>query len=150
MKSKLNVILAVTILGILGSAYGTCYLNRVVLCVGNGNTAASFSKTCAGSGTVTFSYAVIADEAAYKFDAYSVTLGGLKTQDWNVVDAGGFFCDGINENTIFNYYPANNAGFSAHYIDPCNGTRITGYNNGAVFPFNITFSSVFATTATCN
>lgn len=149
MKNKINITLTVAILGILWSAYGTCYLNKVVLCVGNGDSAASFSKTCSGSGTVTFSYAVVADEAAYRFDVYSVTEGGLKTIDLNAANT--YACDGISKNpNEFFSKPDSGLGFLAHYIDPCNGTRITGLNQGGgTFPFNVTFSSPFATSSAC-
>jgi len=149
MKRKLNMALTIAILGILGTAYGTCYLNKVVLCVGTGDSVASFSTTCSGSGTATFSYAVIADEGAWRFDVYSVTRGGLHTEDLNITKSG-FYCDNSTSNPFFNDTPYQNYGFNAHYIDPCSGSRVTNANApGSASPFNTTFSSPHATTVGC-
>jgi hypothetical protein len=140
MKSKLRLMLSVTIVGLIGSAYATCYLPQVVVCLGLGDSpSGNFVKTCSGSGTVTYAYQIVADETAYRTDVYSVTRGGYDSHD---IGGAGYYCDGSSQDSAnFNTSPSS-VGFLAHYIDPCNGSRITGVNNASgSTPFTVTFSS---------
>jgi hypothetical protein len=151
MNKKLNIVTTAVIFTVLASAYATCYLNQVVLCIGNGDEVASSFKSCAPN-TVTLSYAIYADENAYKWNVYSVTRGGFHTEDLNAISP--VYCDGIvtDPNGNANQNPQNNYGFKSHYIDPCNGGTVSAVNDGSGSDpsFWVRFSSPYTTTATCN
>jgi hypothetical protein len=135
MKRKLNVIATTIIIGLIGSAYATCYLNNTAICKNVGDVVGSTWKSC--SNGLTYTYNIYADEVAYKRGVHSTAIGGFSTT--TVVE----FCD--------RYDPPNydRGVFNVYYMDPCNGTAKVPDFNGYGQPFQYQFTSTITDGGTC-
>jgi hypothetical protein len=139
MKNKLNLCLALALLGMAVTAYSTCYLNQVVLCFKSGDLISTGSSGYwHASGTViggtetygTFYTDVYADEDSWRYDKYSVPRGG-KTP---AVPGNGYtsYCVGTctgGAGGAGPYTQGNDPfGFQAHYYNPLIFSTISAYN----------------------
>ncbi len=151
MKKTLNLFAAVLILGLMGSAYAACYLQKVILCLGTGDDLGGTftSGACTTGDTVTTYNGLhaFANQNVYKWDVYSVTRGGFTTADAN---AGGQNYCSTDANA-----PDAGSFYAVHYINPCTGG--TENNTNPQFGQNphivITFPGTVANNSvsqTCN
>ncbi len=146
MKLKINAIIAATILGMMGSAYGLCYLDQIVNCVKTGDSLGTFvmsSGTCAGQTVNMF-----ADDYAFRFDTYTVSRGGL-SGTMSVVT----LCDGF----VNHGYPpqaGNSAGsgFDVYYSGSCTSSTLSTTNpdpNGTKY-YQVTTHYLTSPPTLCN
>ena len=134
MKKKINVLLALGLLGLAATAYSTCYLNQVVLCAKSGDkVAGSYMHT--GNGEASYYTDVFADEDCWRYDKYSVTRGGRGAQTGNNyvsqcvgIATGGVGTSGGNGPMT---YQADYSGFRVKYWDSVVGQNRTAWNGGA-------------------
>jgi hypothetical protein len=129
MKNKLNLCLALALLGMVVTAYSTtCYLNQVVLCAKSGDKIVASYAHASGSSVcctwLSFYTDVYADEDSWRYDRYSVTRGGRVT-DQSFVS----YCVGTCTGGTGPYTQGNDTfGFQAHYYNPAIGANVSAYN----------------------
>jgi hypothetical protein len=131
MKNKLNLCLALALLGMAVTAYSTCYLNQVVLCFKSGDRVAGSYAHAGGIDNNNSSYGsfytdVYADEDSWRYDRYSVTRGGRNTdKTYNSYCVG--TCTG---NAAAGPYTQGSDpnGFAVHYYNPALGANVSAYN----------------------
>lgn len=129
MKRKLNIILTLSLLALVGTAYATCYLNQVVLCFKAGDTVVGSYLYTGGSGPNTsFTTQVYADEDCWRYDLYSVTRGGR-----TLASAKSYlsYCVGINGAVGAvgpNTHENDQTGFEVYFYNPNVGSTVTGWN----------------------
>jgi len=135
MKRKLNMLLALSLLGLTGAAYATtCYLNQVVLCFKNGDKVqGSYLHTGSsiGGGTASFYADIFAEESAWRYDKYSVTRGGRTPNRSYTSFCVGFEAGGADLFT----QPAVNGGFHVTFWNPLTSHTDDGWNgSGGLSP----------------
>jgi hypothetical protein len=131
---RIQVAIAVLIGGLVATAYGTCYLQQVVCCI-QGGTDLGSATMCGGS-----TESVVVDEDAWRFDTYSVTVGGASSPVAHTC-----YCDGSdivgNNGEAFLAPPSGNAylygttpplggGFEVHYWQCMAGQNTTANSEG--------------------
>ena len=135
-KRKLNITMSLILVGLMSTAYATCYLQKVVLCLGSGDGVGSFTSTCPGSPSYSANVPVYASENAYKWDVYSVTRGGYTSHAYSTAASDFNYC---NRNS--GQPDINNGTFSVWYRIPCNGVEVDTDN---AFLGLFTFSGAIA------
>jgi hypothetical protein len=128
MKRKLNLVLAAVLLGIMGTAVASCYLEQVVVCRSPGTIVGSDWKYCSG---LTYSFDILAYEYAYKLGVYTVGSGGSHSY------LTAAYCDRYNSGTG---HPSENGYFTVYYIDPCDGTQQQRQNGPLPSDYQFTFN----------
>lgn len=150
MNKRINAIVCATIIGAMATAYGTCYLRQVMVCVGYGdNLGLHNTPGCMNSATI------YADETAWRWDLYSVSRGGRAGGSTESV-----YCDSISQsgtNPYFNPDAGSDAshfglGFKVFYTSACNGSDFTDINGPGYSQYWQVTTSYFpsGTASTCN
>jgi len=138
MTKHLKAALAAVALAGIASAYGTCYLLEVDVCILEGQSlTGTFSYPCGGS-TTPISSSIFADENAYYWGRHSVTSGGKN------LSPATSYCNIDSSN------PGTAGGFQIHFVNPCTGVpgQIDLSYFGNVSPYYSINS--FSVSSSCN
>lgn len=117
MTKKCNLAIAAVALGLLSTAYATCYLECIVNCCESGDNLGSVLQVKLENGTTVGPGTFLSTENAWRVDTYSVTKGGFSPVSFNSV------CDGdlTSAANELNSASGNNGQGFTGYIRTCVG-----------------------------